>query len=360
MTSIRVLVEYDQGTGRQKFLLPADKPVKRLMRAIVTKLGLPWEHEDGRRLEYQLRCRETGKILPRGKTLSEAGVSDGTVLEVVAGTEKAVRRKSSKTPTTNIKQASTENKQARKTEKILQKPPPLEPTLSDSRIADARQAIAKAQAALPLRCGKDNTHIEWEDHIVSCPICGALYHEQCWSANGKRCTKSQCTGSGSQKSQMLWETVSDISDTLEDLIVELPEDVALENEEFFDMLCEVDSNISDVFESYEDAEFQELMQELEEPCDELDAPTEQVPVQSIPPLLKRPGSPVSLIPPPSQQFPDDSDRWEWIFEVGLFLIYAIVGGVLGFVAARLTDVGCVGVLAGLGVATIVWFVRERL
>lgn len=73
MTTIRVYLLNDATGERTTVQIPDTMPVNRARVALVGQLHLP----SG---EYQLLFERTGKRLPEGRTLSEAGVTSGTYL----------------------------------------------------------------------------------------------------------------------------------------------------------------------------------------------------------------------------------------------------------------------------------------
>ena len=88
MASITVIVYDATGSKKTPVELPADVPMRRLIPALVTKMGLPTS-QGGNPITYRLDHRESGKRLSDDMSLNDAGVSQDDILslfpEVTAG-----------------------------------------------------------------------------------------------------------------------------------------------------------------------------------------------------------------------------------------------------------------------------------
>jgi hypothetical protein len=88
MASIKVIVYDPTGSKKTPVELPGDVPMRRLIPALVTKMGLPTQ-QGANPITYRLDHRGTGKRLADDDTLSQAGVKEDDILslfpEVTAG-----------------------------------------------------------------------------------------------------------------------------------------------------------------------------------------------------------------------------------------------------------------------------------
>lgn len=89
MGSVNVTVMDVTGSRRQEATLPDDVPVRRVLAALVEKMGLPIEGPDGGPISYRFHHRDTGRQLGDAETLASSGVMDGHTLrlqpEIIAG-----------------------------------------------------------------------------------------------------------------------------------------------------------------------------------------------------------------------------------------------------------------------------------
>jgi hypothetical protein len=88
MASIKVIIYDPTGSKKTPVELPADVPMRRLIPALVTKMGLPTS-QGGNPITYRLDHRSSGKRLSEDMSLSDADVSNDDILslfpEVTAG-----------------------------------------------------------------------------------------------------------------------------------------------------------------------------------------------------------------------------------------------------------------------------------
>lgn len=88
MASIKVIVYDPTGSKKTPVELPEDVPMRRLIPALVTKMGLPTT-QGANPITYRLDHRASGKRLGEEESLSDAGVSQDDILslfpEVTAG-----------------------------------------------------------------------------------------------------------------------------------------------------------------------------------------------------------------------------------------------------------------------------------
>ena len=61
--------------------LPGDVPMRRLIPALVTKMGLPTQ-QGANPITYRLDHRDSGKRLSEDETLSQAGVKEDDILSL--------------------------------------------------------------------------------------------------------------------------------------------------------------------------------------------------------------------------------------------------------------------------------------
>ncbi len=89
MASVNVTVMDVTGSRRQEASLPGDVPVRRVLAALVERMGLPTTGPDGGPISYRFHHRDSGRQLSDVETLAAAGVVDGHTLrlqpEIVAG-----------------------------------------------------------------------------------------------------------------------------------------------------------------------------------------------------------------------------------------------------------------------------------
>ena len=88
MASIKVIVYDPTGSKKTPVELPSDVPMRRLIPALVTKMGLP-TMQGANPITYRLDHRTSGKRLGDDDSLSTAGVKEDDILslfpEVTAG-----------------------------------------------------------------------------------------------------------------------------------------------------------------------------------------------------------------------------------------------------------------------------------
>lgn len=88
MASIKVIIYDPTGSKKTPVELPSDVPMRRLIPALVTKMGLPTS-QGGNPITYRLDHRESGKRLSDDMTLNDAGVQTDDIIstfpEVTAG-----------------------------------------------------------------------------------------------------------------------------------------------------------------------------------------------------------------------------------------------------------------------------------
>ena len=88
MASMKVIVFDPTGSKKTPVELPADVPMRRLIPALVSKMGLP-TNQGGNPITYRLDHRSSGKRLADDQSLKDAGVKDDDILslfpEVTAG-----------------------------------------------------------------------------------------------------------------------------------------------------------------------------------------------------------------------------------------------------------------------------------
>ena len=89
MPAVNVTVMDVTGSRRQEATLPDDVPVRRVLAALVERMGLPTTGPDGGPISYRFHHRDAGRQLSDVDTLAAAGVADGHTLrlqpEIVAG-----------------------------------------------------------------------------------------------------------------------------------------------------------------------------------------------------------------------------------------------------------------------------------
>src|SRR5438874_2670206 len=83
MPSLYIEVTDATEDKRQKVGVPGDAPVRRVIPALVNRLGLPRQGTGGQPLAYQLRHHATDRLLLDTKSLSDSGVKDGDVLRLL-------------------------------------------------------------------------------------------------------------------------------------------------------------------------------------------------------------------------------------------------------------------------------------
>ncbi len=88
MGSIKVIIYDPTGSKKTPVELPDDVPMRRLIPALVSKMGLPTT-QGANPITYRLDHRESGKRLGEGDSLNSAGVKEEDILslfpEVAAG-----------------------------------------------------------------------------------------------------------------------------------------------------------------------------------------------------------------------------------------------------------------------------------
>ena len=88
MASIKVIIYDPTGSKKTPVELPGNVPMKRLIPALVSKMGLPTS-QGGNPITYRLDHRDSGKRLGDEMSLDDAGVQQDDILslfpEVTAG-----------------------------------------------------------------------------------------------------------------------------------------------------------------------------------------------------------------------------------------------------------------------------------
>lgn len=88
MASIKVIMYDTTGSKKTPVELPGDVEMRRLIPALVTKMGLP-SSQGANPITYRIDHRASGKRLGEDETLAGAGVVDDDILvlmpEVTAG-----------------------------------------------------------------------------------------------------------------------------------------------------------------------------------------------------------------------------------------------------------------------------------
>ena len=88
MESVKVIIYDPTGSKKTPVELPADVPMRRLIPALVTKMGLPTT-QGANPITYRLDHRESGKRIGEEESLKDSGVKDDDILslfpEVTAG-----------------------------------------------------------------------------------------------------------------------------------------------------------------------------------------------------------------------------------------------------------------------------------
>lgn len=88
MAIIKVIIWDPTGSKKNTVELPNDVPMRRLIPALVSKMGLPTS-QGGNPITYRLDHRDSGKRLQDDDSLEKAGVKDEDILnlfpEVTAG-----------------------------------------------------------------------------------------------------------------------------------------------------------------------------------------------------------------------------------------------------------------------------------
>ncbi len=88
MANTKVIIYDPTGSKKTPVELPNDVPMRRLVPALVTKMGLP-STQGANPITYRLDHRSSGKRLGDDESLRDAGVNDDDILslfpEVTAG-----------------------------------------------------------------------------------------------------------------------------------------------------------------------------------------------------------------------------------------------------------------------------------
>lgn len=88
MASIKVIVYDPTGSKKTPVELPGDVPMRRLIPALVSKMGLPTS-QGANPITYRLDHRASGKRLGDDESLADAGVNNDDIMslfpEVTAG-----------------------------------------------------------------------------------------------------------------------------------------------------------------------------------------------------------------------------------------------------------------------------------
>jgi glycine cleavage system H protein len=241
MSDVKIVLKEDNPVEPSKskswhLSLPADAAVKHLLDALIPKLGLPTQRQDGHPIVYKLYHAKSGNTLSGSQTLSSAGVQNDDLC--LLSKEQSMRTRPQKAPL---------------------------PQIPDVSLMDAaNDIIAKSYALLSETCGRDGRSLVWNDSVVCCPICGTPYHSQCWLNNGNRCSNPGCEGSGTVHPQELVDQFFSMSELIDDLMEKFPPDPSNEMEEVFETLEDVDFQLSDRWDELDEEETEELFKELEE------------------------------------------------------------------------------------------------
>ena len=81
MASTKVIIFDPTGSKKTPVELPADVPMRRLIPALVTKMGLPTS-QGGNPITYRLDHRDSGKRLSDDMSLNDAGVASDDILSL--------------------------------------------------------------------------------------------------------------------------------------------------------------------------------------------------------------------------------------------------------------------------------------
>lgn len=88
MSQVKVIIYDPTGSKKTPVELPSDVPMRRLIPALVTKMGLPTS-QGGNPITYRLDHRSSGKRISEDESLGDAGVNQDDILslfpEVTAG-----------------------------------------------------------------------------------------------------------------------------------------------------------------------------------------------------------------------------------------------------------------------------------
>ncbi|HSH03928.1 MAG TPA: EsaB/YukD family protein [Anaerolineae bacterium] len=88
MASVKVIIYDPTGSKKTPVELPNDVPMRRLIPALVSRMGLPTT-QGSNPITYRLDDRASGKRLSDDQTLQDAGVEEDAILslfpEVTAG-----------------------------------------------------------------------------------------------------------------------------------------------------------------------------------------------------------------------------------------------------------------------------------
>jgi len=88
MANVKVIIYDPTGSKKTPVELPSDVPMRRLIPALVTKMGLP-TNQGANPIAYRLDHRSSGKRLADEESLQDAGVKEDDILslfpEVTAG-----------------------------------------------------------------------------------------------------------------------------------------------------------------------------------------------------------------------------------------------------------------------------------
>ena len=82
MASIKVIVYDPTGSKKTPVELPSDVPMRRLIPALVSKMGLPTT-QGANPITYRLDHRASGKRLGEDESLADAGVAVDDILSLV-------------------------------------------------------------------------------------------------------------------------------------------------------------------------------------------------------------------------------------------------------------------------------------
>jgi hypothetical protein len=84
MANVKVIITDATGIRSQDATVPDDAQAIRLIARLIELMDLPVVGPDGQPLSYKFHHRASGRQLRDSETLSEAGVTDGDTIRLVA------------------------------------------------------------------------------------------------------------------------------------------------------------------------------------------------------------------------------------------------------------------------------------
>lgn len=84
MSDIDVVISDATGSKEQDATVPSDVPVIRLIAKLIELMNLPLNGPDGQPLAYKFHHKASGRQLRDDETLSQANVSPGDTLRLLA------------------------------------------------------------------------------------------------------------------------------------------------------------------------------------------------------------------------------------------------------------------------------------